>query len=191
MSREKRRLFKKQARGLFHIYRGFASYPVKALHELGASAICLGYPLSAAREEGNELTANLWSCRKPMDVIELRAHDYGVKAFEVVEHDASKYCGYQSAEVERYPREVVSCPLRHKPRSDLNGALNILKKANAIVSTVKKPPSFIVDHNLVAPAKGCNPRGLGEPSPFRGWEKVSFLWQAIGREVDAFFRHPF
>jgi len=163
---------------------------VKALHELGVSAICSGYPLSAAREEGNELTANLWSFRKPMDVIELRAHDYGVKAFEVVEHDASKYCGYQSAEVERYPREVVSCPLRHKPRSDLNGALNMLKKANVMVSTVKKPPSFIVDHNGVAPAKACNPRGLGEPSPFRAGRRSVSFGKRLG-EKSAFFPTSF
>jgi len=44
--------------------------------------------------------------------------------------------------------------LEHKLRSDLNGALNILKKANAAVSTVRKPLSFLVDYNLVAPVKG-------------------------------------
>ncbi|MFP3283655.1 MAG: transposase, partial [Nitrososphaeria archaeon] len=52
-------------------------------------------------------------------------------------------------------RGVVSCPLGHKLHSDLNGALNILKKAiNVMVSTVKRPLSFIVDHNGVAPVKG-------------------------------------
>jgi len=69
LDREKRRLFKKLTSGLLHLYRDFASYPVKALYELGASAICLGYPLSAAREEGNELTVNLWSYRKLMDAV--------------------------------------------------------------------------------------------------------------------------
>jgi len=68
-----------------------------------------------------------------------------VKAFEVVEHDASK---------------------GHKQRSDLNGALNILKKAtNSVVSTVRRTPSFLVDHNPVAPVKGRNPRDLGIPRP--------------------------
>jgi len=53
---------------------------------------------------------------------------------------------------------VVSCPLGHKLHSDLNGALNILKKAiNLVVSAIKKPLSFIVEHNRVAPVKGCNP----------------------------------
>jgi len=39
LSREKRRLFKKLTGRLFHLYLNFASRSVKALHELGASAI--------------------------------------------------------------------------------------------------------------------------------------------------------
>ncbi|WP_281034090.1 hypothetical protein [Metallosphaera yellowstonensis] len=43
-------------------------------------------------------------------------------------------------------------------QSDLNGALNILRKAtNSLVSTTKKPISFLVDHNRATPVKGCNP----------------------------------
>ncbi|MFP3219962.1 MAG: zinc ribbon domain-containing protein, partial [Candidatus Marsarchaeota archaeon] len=168
LDREKRRLFKELTSGLLHLNRDSASYPVKALHELGASAICLGYPLSAAREEGNELTVNLWFYRKLMDAVKSRAQEYGVKALEVVEHGTSKQCAYHGGEVQRYPRGVVSCPSGHKQRSDLNGALNILKKAtNSVVSTVRRTPSFLVDQNTVAPVKGCNPRDLGEPSPFR------------------------
>ena len=71
-------------------------------------------------------------------------------------------------EVKRHPRGVVSCPKGHKLHSDLNGALNILKKATGIVvSAVEKPLSFVVDHNTVAPVMGCNPRDLWEPSRFR------------------------
>ena len=99
MSREKRRLFKKLTSKLFCLYRLLASHLVKALHELGASAICLGYPLSAAQEEGNEFTSNLWSCRKPMGAIGSGAHECGVKALEVVEYNASEYCAYRGGEV--------------------------------------------------------------------------------------------
>jgi len=50
---------------------------------------------------------------------------------------------------------VISCSNGHRLHSDLNGALNILKEAtNAAVSRVRKPPSFLVDHNPVAPVKG-------------------------------------
>ncbi|MGC9164226.1 MAG: RNA-guided endonuclease TnpB family protein, partial [Thermoprotei archaeon] len=56
-------------------------------------------------------------------------------------------------------------PFNHKLHSDLNGALNILRRAGIVVTSVRKPLSFIVDHNRVAPVKGCNPQDLGNPRP--------------------------
>jgi len=147
-------LFKKLTKRL-HLYRNFASHLVKELHELGVSTIYLGYPFNIAQDKGNKFTVNMWSFRKLMGIIELKAQEYCMKVFGVVEHNTSKYCAYQGVEVERGPRGVVSCPKGHKLHSDLNGALNILKKAiNVMVSTVKKPPSFIVSHNRVASVKG-------------------------------------
>jgi putative transposase len=90
-----------------------------------------------------------------MEAIELKAQEYGIKMFIVIEHNTSKYCAYHGVEVERQPRGVVSCPFGHKLHSDLNGALNIMKKAiEKIPPVIKKPPSFIVNHNQVAPTKG-------------------------------------
>jgi len=158
LSREKRRLFKKLTRRLLHLYRSFASHLLKQLHELGVSTIYLGYPFNIAQDKGNKFTSNMWSYRELMDVIELKAQEYGMKAFEVVEYNTSKYCAYHNVEVKRSPRGVISCPKGHKLHSDLNGALNILEKATGIVvSAIGKPLSFIVDHNGVAPVKGCNP----------------------------------
>jgi len=156
--KEKRRLHGKLTRRLLHLYRNFASHLLKTLHELGASTIYLGYPFNIAQDKGNKFTSNMWSYRKLMGIIELKAQEYCMKVFEVVEYNTSKYCAYHGVEVERRPRGVVSCPLGHKLHSDLNGALNILKKAiNVMVSTVKRPLSFVADHNRVAPVKGCNP----------------------------------
>ncbi|MFP3133281.1 MAG: RNA-guided endonuclease TnpB family protein, partial [Nitrososphaeria archaeon] len=157
--KEKKRLHGKLKRRLRHLYRNFASHLVKELHEQGVSTIYLGYPFDIAQEKGNKFTVNVWSYRKLMDTIELKAQEYGIKVLEVVEYNTSKYCAYHdNVEVSRNPRGVVICPKGHKLHSDLNGALNILKKAvNVIVLKVKKPISFIVDHNRVAPVKGCNP----------------------------------
>jgi len=167
LNREKRRLFKKLTRRLLHLYRNFVSHLSEQLHELGVSTIYLGYPFNIAQDKGNKFTVNMWSYRELMDAVELKAQEYGMKAFEVVEYNTSKYCAYHDVKVTRHPRGVVSCPKGHKLHSDLNGALNILKKATGVViSTIKKPLSFIVHHNLVAPVKGCNPRDLGDPSPF-------------------------
>jgi len=155
LNREKRRLFKKLTRRLLHLYRTLASHMVKTLHDQGVSTIYLGYPFNIAQDKGNKFTVNLWSYRELMNIIELKAQEYGMKAYEIVEYNTSRYCAYHDVEVSRRPRGVVSCPRGHKLHSDLNGALNILKKAVGIViSTVKKPLSFLVLHNGVAPVKG-------------------------------------
>ena len=146
---------------------------MKKLHELGVSTIYLGYPFNIAQEKGNKFTVNMWSYRKLIDTIELKAQEYGIKVYEVIEYNTSKYCAYHNVEVKR---KVINCPLKHKLHSDLNGALNILKKATGkILSSIKKPLSFIVEHNRVAPVKGCNPLDLREPSPFRAGRRSASL----------------
>jgi len=168
LNREGRRLFKKLTRRLLHLYRNFASHLLKTLHERGVSTIYLGYPFNIAQDKGNKFTVNLWSYRRLMEVIELKAQEYGIRVFEVIEYNTSRICAYHGVEVTRDPRGVVNCPLGHRLHSDLNGALNILKKATGIViSAIKRPLSFIVDHNRVAPLMGRNPLDLGEPSPSR------------------------
>jgi len=156
LSREKRRLFKKLTKRLLHLYRNFASHLLRELHERGVSTIYLGYPFNIAQDKGNKFTVNMWSYRELMNIIELRAQEYGMRVFEVIEYNTSRICAYHGVEVTRGPRGVVNCPLGHKLHSDLNGALNILKKATGIViSAIKRPLSFIVDHNRVAPIKGA------------------------------------
>ncbi len=133
MLRERRRLFKKLTRRLLHLYRNLASHLIETLHKLGVSTIYLGYPFNIVQEKGNKFTVNMWSYRKLMRAIELKAQEYGMRVFEVVEYNTSKYCAYHSVKVKRSPRGVVICPKGHKLHSDLNGALNILKKATRIL----------------------------------------------------------
>ena len=40
----------------------------------------------------------MWSYRKLMSLIESKAQEYGMKAFEVVEYNTSKYCAYHGVE---------------------------------------------------------------------------------------------
>jgi putative transposase len=155
LNHEMRRLYGKLRRRLLHLYRNLASHLVKTLHELGVSTIYLGYPLNIAQQKGNKFTVNMWSYRKLMEAIELKAQEYGIRVFEVVEYNTSRYCAYHNVEVKRQPRGVAHCPMGHKLHSDLNGALNIMKKATGkIPLVIKKPLSFIVEHNRVAPIKG-------------------------------------
>jgi len=155
LNHEMRRLYGKLRRRLLHLYRNLANHLLKQLHELGVSTIYLGYPFNIAQDKGNKFTSNMWSYRKLMEAIELKAQEYGIKVFIVIEYNTSRYCAYHNVEVKRHPRGVVSCPMGHKLHSDLNGALNIMRRAiGKIPSVIKKPLSFIVGHNQVAPAKG-------------------------------------
>jgi len=100
----------------------------------------------------------------------LKAQEYGIRVLEVVEYNTSKYCAYHNVEVKRHPRGVVHCPKGHRLHSDLNGALNIMRKATGKTPiTIKKPLSFIVNHNRVAPAKrGVTPETSGNPAQKAG-----------------------
>jgi putative transposase len=155
LNHEMRRLYGKLRRRLLHLYRNFASHLLKQLHELGVSTIYLGYPFNIAQDKGNKFNTNMWSYSKLMEAIELKAQEYGIKVFIVIEYNTSRYCAYHNVEVKRQPRGVVHCPKGHKLHSDLNGALNIMRRAiGKIPLVIKKPLSFIVEHNRVAPIKG-------------------------------------
>ena len=168
LNHEMRRLFGKLMRRLLHLYRNFAKHLIEQLHELGVSTIYLGYPFNIAQQKGNKFTSNMWSYRKLMEAIELKAQEYGIRVFEVVEYNTSKYCAYHNVEVKRKPRGVVHCPKGHKLHSDLNGALNIMRRAiGKIPLVIKKPLSFIIDHNQVAPTKRGNTQDPKETPPFR------------------------
>ncbi|MEM3950352.1 transposase [Saccharolobus sp.] len=157
LSREKRRLFEKLQRRFLHLYRALASGLIEELHKLGVSTIYIGYPYNISQDKGNKYTVNVWSYRKLIEAIELKAQEYGMRVYEVVEYNTSRFCAYHNVEVRRQPRGVVHCPLGHKLHSDLNGALNILRKGTGkIINSIKKPLSFIVDHNRIAPIKGSN-----------------------------------
>ena len=168
LNHEVRRLNGKLRRRLLHLYRNLASHLLKQLHELGVSTIYLGYPFNIAQDKGNKFTVNMWTYRKLMEAIELKAQEYGIRVFEVVEYNTSKHCAYHNVEVKRHPRGVVHCPKGHKLHSDLNGALNIMKMAiGQIPPVIKKPLSFIVGHNRVAPIKRGNLQDPEETSPLR------------------------
>nr|MCG2880782.1 transposase [Vulcanisaeta sp.] len=166
LNHEMRRLYGKLRRRLLHLYRNFAKHLIEQLHELGVSTIYLGYPFNIAQQKGNKFTVNLWSYRKLVEAIVLKAQEYGIRVFMVVEYNTSKYCAYHNVEVKRQPRGVVHCPFGHRLHSDLNGALNIMKKATGkIPLVIKKPLSFIVDHNQVAPTKRGNTQDPRETPP--------------------------
>jgi putative transposase len=170
-NRRRRRLFRKLVGRMAHLYWNLANHLVRGLWELGVSRIYLVYPHDIAQERGNKLTSNMWRYRELMDAIELKAQEYGIRVYEVLEYNTSNHCAVHNVKVARGPRGVVTCPLGHKLHSDLNGALNILRRgAGSMPTTLERPLSFLVDHGGVAPVKGgvtdeTPPRDPGEPPP--------------------------
>jgi len=156
LNRKGRRLFRKLVRRMAHLYWNLANHLVRGLWELGVSKIYLGYPRDIAQDRGNKLTVNMWRYRELMNAIELKAQEYGIRVYEVLEYNTSNHCAVHGAKVARGPRGVVTCPAGHKLHSDLNGALNILRRGvGAIPATLKRPLSFLVDHSGIAPVKGA------------------------------------
>jgi transposase len=66
------------------LYRNLASNLLKRLHDQGVSTIYLGYPYNIAQEKGNKFTANLWSYRKLINAIVLKAQEYGMKGTKLL-----------------------------------------------------------------------------------------------------------
>jgi putative transposase len=152
---EVRRLKGKWTRRRTHLYRNLASHLVRELWDRGVSAIYVGYPYEIAQERGNKYSVNLWAYRELVETIEAKAREYGIAVYEVFERGTSSHCAYHGAEVSRHPRGVVTCPVGdHKLHSDLNGALNVLRRGSGVLVQGKgnlRPLSFIVDHNGVVP----------------------------------------
>jgi len=67
-----------------------------------------------------------------INAIELEAQEYGMKAYEVIGYNISRLCAYHNNE-RHAVLEGIKCSLEHELHSDLNGALNILKKATGML----------------------------------------------------------
>ena len=64
---------------------------MKVLHELGALAICWATLSTHHMMRTMSSLQTPWFYRKLMDAVELRTQEYGMKAFEVIEHDMPKH----------------------------------------------------------------------------------------------------
>jgi len=64
-------------------------------------------------------------------------------------------CAYHNNKAARSPGSVIKCTLEHELHSDLNGALNILKKATGkLIKRATKPLSYLVFYSRLSFVKG-------------------------------------
>jgi len=65
-----------------------------------------------------------------MSAIGLEAQEYGMKAYEAIEYNASRLCAYHGVKATHSLRGVINCPLGHKIYSDLKRGSKHIEKSN-------------------------------------------------------------
>jgi putative transposase len=119
----------------------------------GVTEIYIGYPKNIAKNKPYEYNVNFWSYWKLTTRIAQVGENVGIAVFLIDESYTSKYCAYHNSEVKRSPRGLIWCPHGHVLHSDINAALNILKKTGGKLPTSFKTQSFIVTPGGIRPVK--------------------------------------
>jgi putative transposase len=139
----RRRLYEKRRRRRAHLFADSAAHLVKMCEELGVAVLLLGYPRGVAQDKPGKGNTNVWSYRRLERRIAVTAENRGIPAFKIPEDNTSKVCARHGCEVERGPRGLVRCPFGHAMHSDINAAMNILKRGGGKVPARVRVLSFI------------------------------------------------
>jgi putative transposase len=107
----------------------------------------------------------MWSYRRLEQRIAVAAENRGIPAFEIPEDGTSKVCARHGCEVVRKPRGLARCPFGHAMHSDINAAMNILKRGGGKVPMRVKVLSFIPTASKVVAVNG---KKSGNPAQRRG-----------------------
>jgi putative transposase len=139
----RRRLYEKRKRHREQIFANSAAHLVKMCLELGVSAVLIGGLRGIAHDKPGKGNTNVWSYRKLRDRLATTFENHGIAAFEIPEDNTSRVCARHGCEVVRKPRGLVWCPFGHTIHSDVNAAMNILKRGGGRVPTRVRVLSFI------------------------------------------------
>jgi len=140
LKEERRRLYDKRRRRREQIFANTAAHLAKMLKALNVDIVFIGYPRSIAHDAPGKGNSNAWSYWKLLLRLAATLENHGVAAFAVPEEGTSKLCARHGCEVVRMPRGLVKCPRGHVMHSDVNAALNILRRgASALGLTVELP----------------------------------------------------
>ena len=143
LKEKRRRLYEKRRRHRDQLFASAAAHLIRLCEELGVAVLLLGYPRGIAQDKPGKGNSNMWSYRKLEQRIAVTAENHGIPAFEIPEDGTSKTCARHGCEVVREPRGLVRCPYGHAMHSDVNAAMNILKRGGGRVPQRVKVLSFI------------------------------------------------
>jgi putative transposase len=139
---EKRKwLFRRYRVRKRELIKNMAAHLAKMLHALGVTDVYIGYPRNIKRDKPTEGN-NAWPYWLVIREIARAAENLGIAVYLVPEENTSKVCARHGCEVQRGPRSLVRCPYGHAMHSDINAAMNILKRAGGRVPERVKVLSF-------------------------------------------------
>ncbi len=155
----RRRLYGKRKRRRNQLFANAAAHLVRLCLGLGVAVLLLGYPRGIARDKPGKGNSNMWSYRGLAQRIAVTAENRGIPVFKVPEDGTSKVCARHGCEVQRGPRGLVRCPHGHTMHSDVNAAMNILKRGGGKVPMRVKVLSFVPTASKVVAVneKSSNP----------------------------------
>jgi putative transposase len=143
LKEKRRRLYEKRKRHREQIFANSAAHLVKMCLELGVSAVLIGGLRGIAHDKPGKGNTNVWSYRKLRDRLATTFENHGIALFEIPEDNTSKVCARHGCEIVREPRGLVRCPFGHTIHSDVNAAMNILKRGGGRVPMRVRVLSFI------------------------------------------------
>jgi len=154
----RKRFYERRKRRRDQVFANAAAHLVRVCLELGVAVLLLGYPRGIAQDKPGKGNTNLWSYRRLERRIAVAAENRGIPAFEVPEDNTSKVCARHGCEVVRKPRGLARCPFGHAMHSDINAAMNILKRGGGRVPQRVRVLSFIpTASGVIAVKKNSNP----------------------------------
>jgi len=147
----RRRLYEKRKRRRDQVFANAAAHLAGMCLELKVSAVFIGGLRGIAHDKPGKGNSNMWSYRRLKQRLATTLENHGIPAFEIPEDGTSKKCARHGCEVQRGPRGLVRCPHGHVMHSDLNAAMNILKRGGGKVPMRVKVLSFIPAASKVIP----------------------------------------
>ena len=139
--REKRGwLYSRMKRRREQTFANLAAHMARELENRGVSVVFIGYPRNIAREKPGKGNSNAWSYWELITRMSVTLENHGIALFAVPENGTSKVCARHGCEMMRMPRGLVKCPHGHVMHSDLNAAMNILRRGSSTLGfTVELP----------------------------------------------------
>jgi len=156
---ERRRLYDKMRRRREQVFANLAAHLAKMLKALNVSVVFIGYPRNIALDKAGKGNTNSWSYWKLIARVSVTLENHGIAAFAVPEDETSKVCARHGCEVVRKPRGLVKCLHGHVMQSDVNAALNILRRGAQLLECKVHVPERVKVHSFTpTPSRVIEPK---------------------------------